>query len=276
MSVHLSMWSTMWSIKKRRWHSLIVAIGALVFVSATASAQTVLVANDPTTVTITADAPAILQFEAQAGDVVSLNTQALPDATDDENTLDTTIALIAPDDTQLAYNDDTHLADATGTMAIERNAQLQAVVLPQDGQYRVRVDSFNGVSEGDVDVTLTFDDPFAAQIIEETDDTVIITLMLPASAIYSYPIALEAQTRMTITARDTSGTLDPIIQVRDSAGNIVVQNDDHTTPLVSLNVLDAQVTNWPVPEADEYIIEVVDFAGQAGTLQLTIEMTDMP
>ena len=112
------------------------------------TAQDILQSDTPTTVAITADEPALLQFDGTTDQWISLIAE--PSAIDSDNTIDTTLALIAPDDTQLAYNDDTHLTNSeTGEITIQRAAQILNFRLPMDGTYTIRVDSFNGVSDGE-------------------------------------------------------------------------------------------------------------------------------
>lgn len=236
-----------------------------------ATAQELLTSDEAVIVTVSADEPATLQFEGTVGQFVSLIAE--PIAGEDGEAIDTTLALIAPDDTQLAYNDDTHLTNSeTGEITIQRAAAIRNLRLPLDGTYTVWVDSFNGVSEGEAEVLLTVsDDPFAQQT-EEANGTTIITLTLPEASIFTTTLALEANDLVTITAQDTSGTLDPFVQVRTPDGAIIVQNDDHDTLNTTLNVLDAQIGAWEVPASGDYLVEVLDFMGRAGTLTLTIEV----
>lgn len=256
-----SHWIASWPV--RLGFVLVLSLG----VWTSAQEMPMLQPGTPITLTLTADAPALLQFEGQAGAVVSLSAAAVEG---DEAALDTTLAVIAPDGAQIAYDDDTHRISDTGETLIERDAQLPALRLPLDGVYTVRVDSFNGVSEGAVRVSLrVVADPFAQQI-ETTGDTTRIALTLPAQAVYQRRLSLEAGAQVTITARDTAGTLDPLLRLRDAQGDIVAQNDDHATGDPSLNVLDAQITAWTVPAGGDYTLEVLDFVGAAGTLHLTI------
>lgn len=223
------------------------------------SAQETIPIGEIITITVTADTPARLQFDAEIGLYYRITTQALTDE------FDSVVALIAPDEVQVAYADDYILEDGT----LSRDAQIERFAAIYDAPYTIRVDSFNGVTEGDVEVLVEVIDPFDL----ETDvDDAIITLTVTAEehAVISLPQTFDAGIVQTITVRDASGNLDPILRLKNVDGELLAHNDDHTTADTTLSPFDARVSNFTVPEDGEYIIEVVDFIGNAGKFVIQI------
>ncbi|MBZ0304058.1 MAG: hypothetical protein K8J31_30255, partial [Anaerolineae bacterium] len=54
--------------------------------------------------------------------------------------------------------------------------------------------------------------------------------------------------------------------------SLLARIDDHAAFDLTLNVLDAQIAAYPVPADCRCIVQVRDFAGAAGTLDLRIEI----
>lgn len=215
----------------------------------------------PLTVEVRADDPALLTFAGTAATRISLSTETLGD-----EPMDTVLEVLTPEMQQLAYSDDRLLEDG----AIDRNAHLTDLLLPKDGLYTVRVDSFNGVSEGMVEVVLLSEPPFETAP-EEIDAGLVIQTKLRPSDIFTYTLDLDAEAVLTITARDLSGTLDPVIYLRDETNMIVASNDDHDSTNTSLNILDAQITDFTIEAAGSYQLEVLDFLGRAGEIEILVQ-----
>ncbi len=224
--------------------------------------ETTLIPDQPQTVTISADAPALLIYEAQAGNVITITTQT---AEDDESRPDTVLWVIAPDDTQLAYNDNALSADGE----FLSDARLENLRLPTAGDYRIVVDSFNGVSEGEVEVSLTLFDPFAMQV-EAFDSTEQISFTLPAGEIFRYGFEAAAGESITFTAQDTGRLLDPYLRLLDASGAVLASNDDHASADFSLDVFDAQLVGWIAPEDGTYTVQITDVLGRGGEMILAV------
>lgn len=212
--------------------------------------------NDSAIVTVSADAPAVLIFANEsAGQAITITAYAM-----DVARFDPVVWVLNDAGLLLAYNDN----------AAEPEAAITNLVLPATGLYRIIVDSFNGVSAGDVEVAITAGDIFDATTTQEGDST-IVRFSLPEDSVFSYPLTPSGGDSFTITAHDKSGTLDPYLRIVDSAGNVVAKNDDHNSADLSLNLLAARVVNWQVPTADNYSIEVFDFLGRVGDIVLEIQ-----
>jgi len=247
----------------------VVFVALLLLIFAPIHAQEdapLLIPDEPQTVTLSAEAPVVLHYEAEGGEVVTIIAEAMAD---DESRPDTVLALIAPDDTQMAYNDNTRSEDD----GLLTDAQLQNVRLPVAGTYRVVVDSFNGVTEGEAEVRLTQVDPFAVQV-EDSDEGQVVRFVLPMDAAFSFAFTVAAGSRWTITARHTAGSLDPYLRVLDEEGAEITRNDDHGTPNLGLDVFDAQINGWVAPQDGTYTVQVSDVLGRPGEFVLTILLLD--
>jgi hypothetical protein len=241
---------------------------AFLFVTNTGFAQETdeftLVISQPLTVTLVAGGIQ-LKYVADKAGVVTVTARSL----EEPGIIDTTVEILGSDGRRVpgGYNDDQtvqrpHLS--------ERDSVIENVVLPVPGLYTLRLYSFNGVDTGKVEVTLETADIFGATI-EESGPNTVIQATLPPNHRYAYAFDAVIGTVLTVTARDTSGTLDPLLVLRDADGRIIAQNDDHMNTSVSeLATLDAQISGFEITTSGTYTIEVRDFTGAAGTFELTI------
>jgi hypothetical protein len=217
--------------------------------------------NDEAIVTITTDAPATLTLNnATAGAIITIMARAV-----DNTQVDPVLWLVDSDSRLLAYNHNTLTAEGL----IDVSAAIPNLVLPTVGLYTIYVDSFNGVSTGEVEVTIRETDKFNV-VVEETGSLHIMRLSLPEDSIFVYPLTVQQGDSITITVRDGNRQLDPYIRIVDSNGSIVVSNDDHNSDDLSLNIFDARIADWQVPADDTYVLEVRDFLGRAGNVLVEI------
>ncbi len=224
--------------------------------------EMILQPDEPMTVTIGVD-PAWLTYSGTTGEIITITT--LTAVTD--TAPDTTLEILYPDGQRLDYNDDTILPDGN----LKGDAMLREIELPIDGDYLIRVDSFNGVSEGDVDVLLTYAD--TALDVLSTDDLTIVSGDIASQDSLIYTIDVPAESNLSVTARDVSGTLDPIVRLF-AEDTLLIFNDDHTSGDLSLDVLDAQVSNFSIDSDTAVEIVVSDYLGRAGSVELIITITD--
>jgi hypothetical protein len=212
----------------------------------------------PVTVTLTAGAgPVDLRYTSSGTEVITVTARSLAD-----EAIDVTLEVLR-DEQRVAFNDDHFaLSDALA----DQDAALADLVLAPAGAYTIRVHSFSGAQSGDIEVTLE------SRPISVPCDQSPQIVELAAHSPFSCSLSLQVGQIVTLTARDTSGPLDPVLRLYDADGRLLAFNDDHAGFDLSLNVLDAQVAAFELPASCACVVQVSDFAGSAGRLELTIEI----
>lgn len=219
---------------------------------------------------ITPDAPVIVTLAAYAGPMdltyvtdgperIAISARSLAEDTP----VDVTLAVL--DGTRLlAYNDDHHtnLPDL-----LPADAHIARLDLPGAGTYTLRIHSFSGAQDGPVEVTLT---ALPALMTCATGEQAVT---LAGADTFRCTLDLPDGAAVTITARDMSGTLDPVLALYGPDGARVAFNDDHGTADVALNLLDARLTGFTTPAAGVYTLAVRDFSGAAGSLALAVQIS---
>lgn len=221
--------------------------------------QPVIVTSEtPITVTLTAGAGPVDVIYAAAPDevltITARSTAAEP--------IDVTLEVLLDDD-RIAFNDD-HLTEMDELAP--QDSAITGLIIHEAGDYTLRIHSFSGAQSGEVEV-LVESKPLVAECEAPTQSVEL----LPHRA-FTCLLDLQAGQTVTLIARDTSGTLDPILALLDEDRALLARNDDHNSPDLTLNVLDAQITGYEVEETGTYTVRVSDFGGAAGTLELHIEI----
>lgn len=211
------------------------------------------------TVTIGED-PAWLEYEGLAGEIITISTlTAITDTAPD-----TTLEILSPTGKRLAYADDVILPDNN----LKSDAVLENIELPVDGIYQIRVDSFNGVSVGEVEVILTH--PLVDYDVLTLDEQTVFQGEITPNTPLEYEFEISVDTSLTLTARDISGTLDPILFIYDANGNLLAFNDDHRTQDLTLDVFDARFTDFNISEPSVIRVVMRDYLGRSGEVELII------
>ena len=233
--------------------------------------QGALLPDEARIVRITPEEPALLTYEGRAGEFIDLTARSLPaeDAAEDAPPFDSVISVLGPNLRKIAYNDDSHILEADGSISIQRDAQIRQLRLPRDGSYTIRVDSFNGVSSGQVEILLSESTRFD-ETIADSDGQTRIDLTLPERAVYAYSFDLAASESLTISAIDPGTGIDPVLLLRNADGEIMAFNDDHGSMVLDLNVLDARLS-FTAEETGRYTLEAWDFLGSPGSLRILIQ-----
>jgi hypothetical protein len=203
-----------------------------------------------------------LQLDAGAGPVIvqyisAEATRLSVIAQSDEGDLDLTLEILA-DGTRLAFNDDHTTEDSALS---PQDAAILNLPIPA-GNYQIRVHTFSGAQTGPVTLRLIQTPLLPVCVTDEA-------LSLAAHNAYSCTLRLEADTPMTLSAFDLSGTLDPVLWVYDADGALVAFNDDHNSHALHLNTLDPLVSFTP-PLTGEYELWISDFTGASGTFELRL------
>ncbi|MCU0495934.1 MAG: hypothetical protein MUF87_01130 [Anaerolineae bacterium] len=211
----------------------------------------VITPNVPLTLRLDGVAPSILSYDAPNAETISITVRAL-------DPIDPVLEILTPNDHRLAYNDDS-LGQVDGLSFSD--AAVTRLALPAAGRYQIRVNSFNGVSVGQVEVILTTPSAFD---VTESDDARLI--QLPPDHPVRYLVDAQSGDQITFTAYAPG--LDPIVRLYDLNGTMIAVNDDHGSTDTTLNTLDARLT-VTIPASGQYTLEVADFLGRAGPIRLT-------
>ncbi|PJF23045.1 MAG: hypothetical protein CUN56_02885 [Phototrophicales bacterium] len=213
-------------------------------------------------ITLNGETPSQVWFTASAGDVLTI----ILTSQDNDPLANPVLAVQDANNQQLAYNNNhfTNDPDLRPTDAV-----IQALWIKADGEYRIIANTYGGIYAGDVVLTLMRDDLFDITITT-SDTQTVITGDLPASTPYHYPFSARAGDVISVTLRDTSGTLDPILTLVDANGQVIAQNDDHAGDDLTLNVFDSKLHQVILPHTNEYTLIVRDFLGMSGTFEMVI------
>ncbi len=213
----------------------------------------------PLTITLDDGQPAVVLRYTSPGDETI--TIFASDAGSNEDIIDTVMRVIAPDESRIAYADHNPGDEA---VVNESDARIPALYLAGAGTYMIWVGSYGEVGRGEIDVMLEVVDVFD---IEDIDKRVLGRL--PEGRGYRHTLDIVDGGTYTITARDSGGTLDPVLAIFAENGDIIAQNDDHSSTDLSLDVFDAQIYGLGL-SAGTYDIVIRDYLGRAGTFELRV------
>lgn len=208
-------------------------------------------------------------FAATAGDVVTITVRA-PSGSG----LDPQVTLIGTDGDELAYNDD---HDDTDSSLSSFDARILNFSLPETGDYTIEITGFlrtSGAFELTIDsntgIVINAPSTTNTPSAENDEEADIVEGQIGPNEPYVYALDAEMGDVYTLTARATSGNLDPQLYVYDPAGNFVLGSDDHGTSDRTLAFLDAQIENFIVPDDGEYTVEVYGYGDTTGRFELTV------
>ncbi|MFN8373472.1 MAG: pre-peptidase C-terminal domain-containing protein [Anaerolineae bacterium] len=217
--------------------------------------------------------PVTIQLVGGAGPVDLLYTA--PDAqtvtvtarSETAGAIDTTLQVLSADNENLGFNDDheTRRADLSN-----RDSVIEDLELPSAGVYIIRVDSFTGASTGNVEVTL---DAAGRGAVGDVAEPVVISDRLRRSRTYETTFEGNEGDVVTITARDLpddDADIDPLLTLLNEDGDVLAENDDHENRDTALDLFDARIENFVLPEDGTYTIEVDEYFGDPGDFELTI------
>lgn len=198
--------------------------------------------------------PALITLDGPPVDIAYTVSEPVRLSVRAQAEIDVTLAVLRGNNL-LAYNDD----EGDGT-----DAAIHDLVLTEPGDYTIRLHTFNGVEQGEVMLSIETL-PLVAPC-----DVPLQTVTLAAQQPFACTLMLDAGAHLTLTARDTAGTADPVLTL--SAGDFSLSNDDHASLDTALNTLDAQLVAT-LDEGGVYTVTVTDFAGQSGRVALEIDIS---
>lgn len=156
------------------------------------------------------------------------------------------VHLITPDGAETAYSD-TEIVD---------------LMLESDGTYIIIVERIDGTGAYSLGISETqpidFDPNGVAKLEGRLDD-------MFSTQRWSF----EGQAGQSFTLTMQASTLDPILRLVDSNGDVLDENDDTGDPALGSA---AQISNAQLPQNGRYVIEATSFEGE-GTYELVIVRT---
>lgn len=205
------------------------------------------------------DGPVMLTYENPEASLLSVIAHS------PEGDLDLTLEILSGTQ-RLAFNDDHQTAD--DSLSTQDSAIID-LPLPEAGDYQIRVHTFSGAQSGPVEITLISTPMIAPCLVDEA-------LTLAAHSAYQCRLSLTANSSVTLSAIDHSGTLDPVLHLYAPQGELAAFNDDHPSADLGLNVLDAQIRHFSPASDGEYTLHISDFIGATGQVILRIEIDEQP
>jgi hypothetical protein len=218
-----------------------------------------------------------LQFRLQAGEASFFTYSAPKDeilnisviSLESDNPQDSVIEILDAKGNRLAYQDDSASVDENGIPINLEDAIIHNFAVPENSELTFRVDTFSHATSGTVELLLTSGDLFQ-QTIAETEEQISIQATFPENRNYTYTFAGRTDEILTITARDTSNSLDLTVTLFNEDGAVIAFNDDHDSSDLSLNIFDSQIAEVIIPDNGMLQIIVKDFLGSEGTFELVI------
>lgn len=174
--------------------------------------------------------------------------------------LDPALRLIAPDGSEVAYNDDLDAADLPNIT----DAQLADVALPGAGAYTVRVELRNG--SGSYRLGVSREQAFELSADGVTRLSGSIQAALPVER---WIFQGRAGQTLTFTMQAAGGNLDAVLRLLDARYEVVAENDDAADAALGK---DAQLVQVRLPADGTYTLEARRFDGD-GDYTLVIVAT---
>ncbi len=175
-------------------------------------------------------------------------------------TLDLRLRLLAPDGTEIAFNDDHTNPD----MANFTDAQIVDMALPSSGEYLIVVEQVEGDGTYGLGLSLTRVLTFDSGGVARAEG--VLGGELPLNI---WEFSGSAAQNYTITLAAENEELDPLLRVFGPDGALIAENDDAEDSTLGR---DAQVAGVNLPADGVYRIEAARFDG-SGSYTLTIVAT---
>ncbi|MCB9451208.1 MAG: hypothetical protein H6672_07195 [Anaerolineaceae bacterium] len=226
----------------------------------------------PFTVELDGRNPAELVYPVESPQTVTFIAHS-PDGN-----VDTLLRVFAPDGSLLSENDD--LANGRPDL-LSTDSVIPELALSQTGLYRIVVDSFTGINVGPVEILVEVPE---GSVIERPTQSggdfqpvpPDIKYVIPGQSMRIYIpdghldflLVLEGNGRVTVSANRLDNVFDPLLEVRDAQGNILVSNDDANN-----GTRNALIADWQPPTPGVYTVRVSSFTGaDAGGVELIVDI----
>lgn len=209
------------------------------------------------------------EFEAVAGEVVTITVRAT------DNALDPRVTLLDEAGETLASNDD-HSSDDPRLGRFD--SRISNFSIPEDGTYQLEISGFGGIG-GEFELTIDRGRRSSGGDAGQTtsiDGIEVVEGRVTLEEDFIYYFDAEAGDVYTLTAEADSSAFDADIWLYDESGDLVFVNYDHGSSDPSLSFYDARISNLIIQESGRYEVVVTGYeAGTAdygeGDITLTIE-----
>jgi hypothetical protein len=206
--------------------------------------------------------------ELVTDDVVTITVRAT------DNTLDPKVALVAPDGSAVATNDD-HGTQEAGLSRYD--SRIGNFVVTETGFYTIEITGFGGIGgEFELIIALGGDANAGVGAGGDPGRTVTVDGSVIEGVPFQYYIDAAAGEVITISARATSDNLDVDVALYTLEEEFLESNYEHGSSDPTMFFYDARITNFIVQTSGTYLIEVVGYEVESqrrigGDLELTIE-----
>ncbi len=187
-------------------------------------------------------------YIGSAGEVLTVNATDLQR----RNSVDMALTITGPDGRELAANDDQLGLDLYGVL----DAQIPALTLPADGDYRITVSPVDG-TEGVYTLGAAPDRLFS--LAEDGGSTRLTGALQDVFPAQRWVFDGRAGQTLTITMIAQSGTLDPVLELFTYDGRRLAYNDDAGEDLTLGN--NAQLFRIQLPRDEQYILKAGRYEG---------------
>ena len=228
-------------------------------------------ANIPMQVRLSAAGPTDLIYTSPGDETINVVVRSL----EEPGTVDTTLEILTATGTRLAYNDD-HGGNRSELALFD--SAIEALQLSAPSSYTIRVTSFSGAAEGNVEVLVESDAaPTPSQPTAVPGQTMgsveRVTGNVPANGQYTFEFDGTAGEIITLTVRATGPSdFDPRVTLYGPNGALVAQNDDHGEDDPTLGRFDSRLSELVLPATGTYSAVISGFAGMGGPFELELEL----
>lgn len=193
-------------------------------------------------------------FPANVGTVATIQVNRVANNPDGSSTLDPAVELRDSRGFLFAQDNDT---GTNAPLGPGRNALILNFTLPATDTYSVAVKGSDGTTG-----------PYQVKVIfgELTAETEPDTFMFPANA----GTVATIQVNRVASNPDGSGTLDPVVELRDSRGFLIARDDDTGTDTPPGPGRNASIPHFTLPATDTYSITMKGSDGTVGPYKAEI------
>ncbi len=205
---------------------------------------------------ISANGTYTTHLDANVGDVYTITVQASTTDFDPR-------VVVYLNDTYIIDNDDY----GTNDPALQQtDSRIYDWIVKEAGSYEIDV---RGYQQSAGSFTLTID-KVATEAPTGLPSEQVSLGTVKSRETFTQTFEAQAGDYVTITARSLTTDFDPYVALVDSAGTVLIDNDDHGTSSASLGFYDSWINNYHITAGGTYTVEVSGATDVAGSFGLTI------